>query len=252
MAEHKDGDHDGHHHDHGGCGHDHHGSGSHAHHEGDGEHGHHHNHNHNHNQKRPSEYNNGLLKRIFKGPAGAEDVSNNVRSTILFATAAGLTQIDTSGSIPAMAGVMGAAFVLANEASEELMESIQYVRDKLHIAGGAVGMVLSGAHVSTEALMAVMAKFSDKFNHASEYVVQVTMTNNLMHATAMTGIAGLAGALYLDKPQHRKMNIAAMTVTSSALGLQYVTNDYYWPLDAVGMGTAVGYALWRLRAGLGV
>lgn len=213
--------------------------------------GHHHDHDHHHDDKRPSEYNNSLLGRVFKGPADADEALNSARSAILLTAAAGLTQIDTYGSMPAMAGVMGVAFVVANEASEELTESIQYVKDKLNITGSSIGMILSGAHVATEGLMAVTANFSDTFQHASDYVVQVTMSNNLMHATAMTGVAGLAGALYLDKPEHRKMNIAAMLVSSGALGLQYMANDNSLLLSGVGVGTALGYAAWRIRAGIG-
>lgn len=88
----------------------------------------HHDHDHHHDDKKPSDYNNGFLSRIYKGPANAEEILNNARSTILLTGAAGLTQIDTSGSLAAMAGMMGFSFILANEASEELMESVQYVR----------------------------------------------------------------------------------------------------------------------------
>lgn len=234
------------------CGHDHSdGSTCGGHHNHDHDHDHHQHHDHHHGEEKPpSEYNNSLLARAFKGPPEVGEVLNNARSTMCLLGAGSLAAINTS-STEGMAGVAIASLIVANWSVDELSEAVQYVRDKLHVGGAAVGIVLSGVHVASEGAMAVMARVSEDFVRASDYVVQVTMSNNLMHATAMTSVVGLAGALSLDDPKHRKMNIAAMTISSAALGLQYVTDTNSLILSAIGAGTAVGYGAWRLRAGLG-
>jgi Ca2+/Na+ antiporter len=245
------------HNDHG-CGHAHHDDEPHAH---DEECGHDHDHSacgHSNDgeedEKSPADYNTGLLKRALGG-TGASDTAdqalNNTRSLALLAGASALALWDTSNSVAAMSVVGGASLLIANEAANELMESVQYVKKKLALGGATIGMVLSAAHVGAEGVIGIYGQINDKFNQAADYAMQLTMANNYTHAALMMSTVALAGALKLDKPEHRKMNLAAMIVTSSALAVTQVAGEYSAAAGAVGITTGLGYAWWRIRAGIG-
>ncbi|MFK7839918.1 MAG: hypothetical protein AB8B83_06255 [Bdellovibrionales bacterium] len=223
----------------------------------------------------PGEFNNGWLNRIFSDPKSEGTALNNARASIALLGAVGLSQLNLSdtGSIAAMTAASAGALVIANEATQELMESVQRSKAKLGLSGGAIGTLLAGAHIATESIIAVKAQLSqaftqsasaigtqlsETFNQTTDFALQLSYANNLLHANFMPAIiAGAAGTLLIAAPHIRKMNLAAMSVGTGALAAHVAIGEAGYPygsgyiLGGIGAATAIGYGIWRFRAGIG-
>ena len=225
-----------HHHGHSHCGHDH-SDGSSC--------GHDHHDHHSEDQS----FNHGILKTLFSKANIADDsFLSRHRSKIVLGASAALAAIETqttgSSTLGALGMMFGAAAV-AHDASEDLMETTGKLTTSHKISSGVVGMGGGAAHTASEF-------FLTAFSDASAYndmVVATTMGSNVSHIPLMAGMAGVIGAVSIDKLYAYKMNTVAMAGVTGAFAYQIATGDFNPYLSAGIAGAGLGYLRWRVKAG---
>ena len=143
-----------------------------------------------------------------------------------------------------LAMVFGAA-VLAHESSEELMESVDRLKESHNINSGVIGVAAGAAHTASEFLLSAFATTGNY----SDMVVATTMGSNVSHIPLMVGVAATIGAVSIDRFSAYKMNSAAIAAVTGAFGYQIATGEFNPYLSAGMVGAAFGYLHWRVRAG---
>jgi Ca2+/Na+ antiporter len=221
--------HDDHHHGHSHCGHDH------------------HDHDHHHHSEDQS-FNHGILKTLFSKANIADDsFLSRHRSKIVLGASAALAAIETqttgSSTLGALGMMFGAAAV-AHDATEDLMETTGKLTASHKISSGVVGMGVGAAHTASEFFLSA---FSDA--STSDMVVATTMGSNVSHIPLMAGMAGVIGAVSIDKLYAYKMNTVAMAGVTGAFAYQIATGDFNPYLSAGMAGAGLGYLRWRVKAG---
>lgn len=241
-------------HDHGHHSHDHSSHGKHAHGHACSDkckHGDHkHDDEHPHSHDGPENHNYGGLKYLFS-KVGVEPDGwlERHRSKAVLAAAAALAWVEykTTGatSLTSTFSMITGAAIIAHDASEDLMEATGQLNETHNISTGVVGMGVGMAHTVSEGLLSANAQISGY----EDVAIATTMGSNVSHIPLMAGMAGVIGALSIDKYYAYKMNAVFMGGVTSAFGYQVATGDFNPWLSA---GTIAGggtYLLWRVSAG---
>jgi Ca2+/Na+ antiporter len=219
----------------------------HVHDSGCGHHGHSHDHSHYHSHDGPESYNHGILKKIFS-KAGAAFLERH-RSKLVLGAAAALAAIEykTTGttSVSGALGMVFGATMVAHDASEDLMEAAGKLNETHNISSGIVGMSVGAAHTVSEGLLTVSSKVSGY----EDMAVATTMGSNVSHIPLMAGLAGVIGAVSIDKPYAYKMNSVFMGGVTGAFAYQILSGDFNPWMSAGTIGAGAAYLAWRVSAG---
>ena len=205
---------------------------------------------HHHHDDKPENYNYGVLKTLFsKAGIDSDGWLERHRSKAVLGAAAALTwaEYQTTGSASmgsSLAMIFGTAMV-AHDASEDLMEAAGQLNESHNISTGVVGMSVGAAHTASEGLLSVTSQMSGNENIA----IATTMGSNVSHIPLMAGMAGVIGALSIDKSYAWKMNAAFMGGVTGAFGYQIATGDFNPWMSAGTAAAGATYLLWRVRAG---
>lgn len=214
-------------------------------------HSHDHKHHHDHtNKEKPENYNYGTLKYLFSKIENDEtNWLERHRSKAILAAAGTLAAIEyhtanTTSLTSSLALIFGAT-VVAHDASEDLMEATGKLNETHQISSGVVGMGVGMAHTVSEGLLSVSSQVSGY----EDLAISATMGSNVSHIPLMAGMAGIIGAVSIDKLYAYKMNAVAMASVTSAFAYQIATGEFNPYLSSGMVGAGIGYLGWRVKAG---
>jgi Ca2+/Na+ antiporter len=196
----------------------------------------------------------GLLRWMFS-QAGADEGHwlQRHRSQIALSASIGLAcfEYGTLGAMSAAgySAMIVASGLVAHDASEDLLDAASKLQNSHGITGGVVGVAMGAAHTASEFLMTAFARSAQNSGAYSDMVVATTMGSNVSHIWLMTGVAGVVGAVSVDRFSAWKMNAVALGSMTAAFGWQVVTGEFNPYLSAGMVGGAVAFLSWRVQAG---
>lgn len=260
MTEHK------HSHDHGECGHEHHGFCSHGHHGTNGAHGHRHDsdrdghrsnlfactpvdHHHEQQNKKPVNYNNGLLKFAFSKVNGKVGVwLNRHRRKIILGAAATTAIVEyslTNSTMYSSLAMLFAGAAMAHDASEDIMEITGELKESQNLSSGVVGTAVGFTHTLAEGLFSLSASIQGN----SDIAVASVMGSNASHILLMAGGAAIIGAVGKGQSTTWKMHALGIAGLSGAFGYQIATGEFNPYLGAAMAGGGIYYLWQRVKSG---
>ncbi len=207
-----------------------------------------HSHHHHHHHDNPVSYNHGILKKTLSMAGSDNGFLDKHRNKVILAAAGTLAAIEYHTASTSIAGTLAMVFAttaVAHDASEDLLESTGKLKDTHNISSGVVGMGVGLAHTMSEGFLSASAQMSGY----QDVAISSTMGSNVSHIPLMAGMAGVIGALSIDKYSAYKMNAVFMGGITGAFGYQIATGDFNPYLSAGSIGAGALYLIWRVRAG---